>query len=91
MQTIRRTPECVERSDSVWSALNHRDRAIKACTGLGPVDLVCLRKRGGTEEREFFHHVLGNDVTSTASAAAYFAQLCTSAEKVRQHGLGKDW
>ena len=71
------------------AALTHRQRVIRKSaqtTGLGPLDLVWCRKRASgsfaEQQKDFFHHVFGYDVTSTASAAAYFADLCTRTEKV---------
>ena len=48
--------------------------------------VVCCKRRAGSHEhgRGSFHHVLGHDITSTASAAAYFAQLCSRQEHVRR-------
>jgi hypothetical protein len=94
MQSIKRTPECVEGSLFPCAALKHRDKALRAANklnGLGPVDLVWVRKRQrsggsfGDEAKGFFHHVIGNDVSSIASAAAYFATLCAGAEKARPY------
>jgi hypothetical protein len=94
MHSIKRTPECMEGSLYSGAALKHRDRAVRVASrsnGLGPIDLVwvCKRQRsGGTfggEAKSYFHHVLGNEVTSIASAAAYFASLCAGGEKARSY------
>jgi hypothetical protein len=89
MSSMKRTPECVEFSDSPSTSLDHRQRVVRNTsqnTGLGPIDLVWVRKRArlsfGEQNRDFFHHVVGYDVTSTASAAAYFAGMCSAAHSV---------
>lgn len=92
MESIKYTPECVQKSEDEddQSAVAHRDRVLEhfsTAPGLGPIDLVVCRKAGkgafGAEQNSsFFHQVLGHDLTSTASAAAYFAELCTSTEEV---------
>ena len=81
--------ECCESSDYSSVALRHRQRVVRKAsrqTGLGPIDLVWVRKRCkgsfGDTTRDFFHHVIGYDVTSSASAAAYFAAMCSSQPKV---------
>lgn len=90
MESIKYTPECVQKSEEDdHSALAHRDRVLEhfsTAPGLGPIDLVVCRKAGkgafGEQHASFFHQVLGHDLTSTASAAAYFAELCNSTEEV---------
>ena len=91
MESIKYTPECVQKSEEDdQSALAHRDRVLEhfsTSPGLGPIDLVVCRKAGkdsfGPDQHgSFFHQVLGHDLTSTASAAAYFAELCNSTEEV---------
>lgn len=81
-------PECLETPNCALEALRHRQKAVQAAAasgGPGPVDLVlCCKRASGSNDhgRGFFHHVLGHDITSTASAAAYFAQLCNRQEQV---------
>ena len=89
MHTIKATPECLEPSDVPSTCLSHRQRVIAhsaASGGLGPLDLVWCQKRAkgafGKRLQESYHHVVGHDVINTASAAAYFADLCTSGEEV---------
>ena len=91
MESIKYTPECVQKSEEDdQSALAHRDRVLEhfsTAPGLGPIDLVVCRKIGkaafgADQHASFFHQVLGHDLTSTASAAAYFAELCNSIEEV---------
>ena len=82
--------ECVEEDGAASAALAHRQRVVRkqaGRTGLGPIDLVWVRKTcpGSFDHRtrDFFHHVVGYDITSTASAAAYFASLCNTQPQVR--------
>jgi hypothetical protein len=89
MQSIKRTPECVEAWHVPSACLKHRQRVVSRCAAeqtLGPIDLVWSRKRAkgalGQQTRDFFHHVVGYDVVNTASAAAYFAEMCTNRETV---------
>jgi hypothetical protein len=90
MESIKYTPECVQKSEDVdHSALAHRDRVLEhfsTAPGLGPIDLVVCKKAGkgafAEQISSFFHQVHGHDLTSTASAAAYFAELCNSIEEV---------
>jgi hypothetical protein len=91
METIKFTPECIERADSSdgSAALSNRDRVLghfSTAPGLGPIDLVWCRKQGkgpfSEQSSSFFHQVIGHDLTSTASAAAYFAELSRNTEEV---------
>lgn len=89
MDTIRACPECQEPDPS--SSLSHRERVLQhfsTVPGLGPIDLVlCIKEaKGGFGEQKtssFFHQVVGYDVCSTASLAAYFSDLCSNSEQVR--------
>lgn len=90
MDTIRARPECQEQHAS--SALSHRERVLQhfsTAPGLGPIDLVlCIKEtKGGFGDQKtasFFHQVVGYDVCSTASLAAYFSDLCSDVEEVRR-------
>ena len=88
MDTIRACPECQEPHPSC--ALSHRERVLhhfSTAPGLGPIDLVICNKetKGGFGDQKatsFFHQVVGYDVCSTASLAAYFSDLCSNSEEV---------
>lgn len=86
MTSIGSFVECLEGSAS--AALAHRQRVVRKHrhAGPGPIDLVWVRKTcpGSFNDttQDYFHHVVGYDISSTASAAAYFASLCNAQPKV---------
>jgi len=92
MQSIRFTPEHVEQVQG--DALSCRSEGLarlQHVRGAGPPDLMWLRKvvlssRGVPVEDDdlrttFYHWLLGQDVSSAATVAAYFAELCENVER----------
>mmetsp|Transcript_48051 Transcript_48051/g.121266 ORF Transcript_48051/g.121266 Transcript_48051/m.121266 type:complete len:869 (-) Transcript_48051:104-2710(-) len=80
---LRATAEAVEQTEG--EALGARNKSLAVlghAPGVGPPDLLWLRKTApGAPPAGFYHWLLGQEVSSAASVAAYFAELCEAVEK----------
>lgn len=89
METIKYVSELVVEDQDACASLQHRIKVLQqfqAASGIGPLDFVWIKKKAsgafGTVYSTSFHHVLGKDMSSTASGAAYFADLCNRVEQI---------
>lgn len=93
MQSIKHVSEHVETTEGeALGSRNYALRVLQSRVGLGPPDLMWLRKsalspitgaeiNGDNIHTGFYHWILGQDVSSAATIAAYFAQLRENVEK----------
>lgn len=97
MQSVGKTPQCVERE--LGEILTARNAAISNADeipGIGPPDLCWVQRtakglfRTKTPKKQgYYHWVVGLNVTSPAAIAAYFARLSSSVKKVGYYqGMG---
>ena len=97
-ESIKGLVEHVE--EEFGSSIVARDESLVVLAsqpGLGPPDLVWLQKvsratltASSSEPRGFYHHQLGRDVSSSASVAAYFAELTSRVEPISFLQVGID-
>ncbi|KAI9730817.1 MAG: hypothetical protein M1834_005535 [Cirrosporium novae-zelandiae] len=70
-------PEIIE-EDDLFASIDARTEALQTLRELGPPDLVHLVKqspKAGSKQIGVYHHVTGNDASSSASLAAYVNTL----------------
>ncbi|GAD96748.1 clathrin-coated vesiclec protein (Bud7), putative [Paecilomyces variotii No. 5] len=73
-------PEIIE-DDDIFAAVDARTESLQNLRELGPPDLVYLVKQpktNSTRQTGVYHHVTGNDASSSASLAAYVNTLTFS-------------